>query len=96
MLTAFVLDGDIPALLRKGAMEALGGRLDLFHASLLIRQQGVQIPLRVNMAGRYILSVVDIRRAHRGVRRNVRRHRPRLPNGGLYSLYTPEGLYRFE
>ena len=30
MFTAFALEADIPALLRKGAAEALGGQLDFF------------------------------------------------------------------
>ena len=34
--TAFVLDAGIPALLRRGAMEALGGRLDLLRDLLVL------------------------------------------------------------
>ena len=59
---AFALNADIPALLRKGAMEALGGQLDFLRGSLVLRRQGVEIPLAVNRAGHYILSVVELRK----------------------------------
>ena len=37
---AFALDADIPALLRKGAMEALGGQLDCSRGSWVLRRHG--------------------------------------------------------
>ena len=57
--TAFVLEADMPALLRKGAVEALGGQLDFSRDALALRKKGVAIPLRVSRKGRYTLSVVD-------------------------------------
>ena len=106
MFTAFALDGDIPALLRKGAVEVLGGLSDLFRGSLLFRRQGAQIPLRVNTAGRCILSVVDFRKGLSGSASKrpeasaspayLVHKRPNLPNGGLHVPYTPEDIYRFE
>ena len=87
-------------------MEPLGGRPDFLHGSLLLRRQGVRIPLRVNTAGHYILSAVDLRRTRRGVYRNVRMFRPRYLfwfinvriclTGGLNLPYTRYGPYRFE
>ena len=59
MFTAFALEADIPALLRKGFMEALGGRFDFLRGSLNLHRRGVQIPLRVNRVGHCILGVVD-------------------------------------
>ena len=66
MFTAFALDSDIPALLRKGFMEALGGQLDFSRGSLNLRRQRVRTPPRVNRAGQYILSVVDFRKGQSG------------------------------
>ena len=57
--TAFVLDADIPALLRKGALEALAGQLDFARNALTLGSRGVEIPLQVNDAGHYILSVAN-------------------------------------
>ena len=41
--TAFVLGAGIPALLRKGAPEALGDQLDFEQDILVIRSDGVDI-----------------------------------------------------
>ena len=49
--TASVLGGGVPALLRQGAMEALGGRLDFLRGSLLVRRQGVRAPLKGEYCG---------------------------------------------
>ena len=46
--TALVLEADIAALLRKGALEALGGHLDFLR----------DVPLMVHEMGHYVLSVV--------------------------------------
>ena len=43
--TAFVLAADIPAFLRKGALEAMGGRLDFFRDTLTLGFGGTEIPL---------------------------------------------------
>ena len=60
--TAFALEGGIPPLLSKGAMEALGGQVDFLRGSSNFHWQGVQIPQRVNRARQYILSVVGFRK----------------------------------
>ena len=57
--TAFVLDADIPALLCKGALEALAGQLDSARNTLTLGTRGIEIPLKVNSMGHYILSVMD-------------------------------------
>ena len=51
----FALDADIPALLRKGALGALAGQLDLARSTLTFGSRGIEIPHKVNA----ILSVVD-------------------------------------
>ena len=58
-VAAFVLDADIPALLREGALEALGGQLDFEHDSVTLRKHGVEVPLGVNEMGHYVLSVAQ-------------------------------------
>ena len=63
--TAFVLGEHNPALLRKGAPEALGGQLDLDVEIRTIRKHRADIPQQVNELGRYVLSVVAFgKRAH--------------------------------
>ena len=42
--TAFVLGADIPALLREGALEAMGGQLDFPRDLLTLRKRGVGTP----------------------------------------------------
>ena len=92
---AFALDADFPALLRKGAMVALGGQLDFPRDVLILRGHGNAIPLRVNRMGHYILSVVDFREDASGKVRGpvvsapyfawaFVNKRPILPNGGLH------------
>ena len=46
--TARVLDAEIPALLRKGAPEALGAQHDFERDILTNRKHGVRVLLRVN------------------------------------------------
>ena len=53
----FRAEVDIPALLREGALEALGGNLDFARNVLAIRNHGADSTLKVNEAGHYILSV---------------------------------------
>ena len=60
--TAFVLDAYIPALLRKGALEALGAQLDFEKDTLSLLRHGVRVLLRVNAVGHYIASVVEFGR----------------------------------
>ena len=59
--TAFALEADIPALLRKGAMESPAGQLDFLHGPLNLHRRLAQKPLGGNRVGHYILSVVDFR-----------------------------------
>ena len=49
--TAFVMDAEIPALLRKGALEALGAQLDFAKDTLLLERRGVCVPLGLNAMG---------------------------------------------
>ena len=56
---AVVLDADIPALSRKGASEALGGRLVFSRDTLASDFRGVEIPLKANDMGHYMLTVED-------------------------------------
>ena len=104
--TSFTIGTDVPAFLRKGALEALGGRLDLSRDLWTLLKQGVTTLLRVNRMGRYFLSAVDFREdASRRVCGPVvpppyfewerTRQRPNSLNGGLYSLYEEDGLYQF-
>ena len=60
-VAAFVLEADVAALLRAGALEALGGQLDSARDALTIRNYGVDILLKVNEMGRYVLSVISPR-----------------------------------
>ena len=46
MLTASLLEADIPALLREGAAEELGGQLGFLRGSLNLRRQGALYPER--------------------------------------------------
>ena len=57
--TAFVLDAEIPASSRNGALETLGAQLDFEKDTLSLIRHGVWAPLRVNEMGQYILSVVE-------------------------------------
>ena len=57
--TAFVLDSDVPALLSKGALESLRGRLDFAQHALTLGTTGKVIPLQMSDMGHYILSVAD-------------------------------------
>ena len=56
--TALVLEGDIPASLPKGDLEAPGGQLDFERDILTIQKHGVDNPLSVNEMGHSALSVV--------------------------------------
>ena len=56
--TAVALETGIPALLRKGAIESLGGRSDFERDILTIRNRGAGNSLKVNEMGRYVVCVV--------------------------------------
>ena len=60
--TAFVLGAEIPALLGKGASEALGAQLGFEEDTLSLLRRGVRVPPRVNAMGHYIISVVEFGR----------------------------------
>ena len=104
--TTFVLDADVPAPLRKGALGALCGRLDCYQDTLALGLRGVEILLRVNDLGRYFLSAVNFGGRHGGVARSpyfpaamaewagVRR-RPKLENGGVRLPSTEDGMCSF-
>ena len=106
IFTAFALEAEIPALLREGAMEALGGQLDFLRGSFNLPRQGVQKRLGVDRVGHYILSVVDFRkdpprRASRCPEASaslfhLAQKFPDLPERDLHLPHPPDGLYRFE
>ena len=50
---------DIPALLRKGALEAPGGRLDFSQDMSILRKRVLSTPQRANQMGHYFLSAAD-------------------------------------
>ena len=68
--TDFALDAEIPALLRKGALEALRGRSDFSRGTPTLGSRGVGIPPKVNDMGHYILSVVNFEWRRGGVERS--------------------------
>ena len=105
--TASAPDAEIPALLRKGALVALGGQLDFPRDGLALRKQGVQIPRRMNTTGHYILCVFDFGKDASGkVRGPVAsasyfvlastEKRRDLPNGGHQLPYAEDGSNPFE
>ena len=49
--TAFVLDAETPAFLRKGALAALGAQLDFEKDALSVMRHGVWVPLKVTYDG---------------------------------------------
>ena len=59
-LAAFVLGADVPALVREGTLEALGGQLDVACVVWALRNRGVGTPLGVNPMGHFVLSVVAL------------------------------------
>ena len=62
IFSAFALDSDIRALLRKDVLEAPGGPADFPRDLLIFLERGLALPLRVNRAGHCLLSVVDSRK----------------------------------
>ena len=106
-LSAFALDAEIPALLRKGATEALGGQSDPPRDMSNLRKRVVAILLRVNRIGYFILGAVNFREdASMQVRGPVvsasRLERaftnkcPNFPDGRFHLPSTEDGLYRLE
>ena len=76
-------DANIPALLRKGALEALGGQLDIERDISPTRKYGVRVPLRVNGAVHYVLSVVEFGKGP-----------PRIDRGQTWQLRILSGRLR--
>ena len=56
-LTAFVLEADFSALLRKVAPEAISRQLDFLRDILTLQKQAADFPLKVNQMGRYALNM---------------------------------------
>ena len=101
-----MLDADVPALSRKGALEALEWRLDSPRDMLPPRKQRADTSLEVNRMGHYVLGAVDF---GKGPSRKVRgpvvsapyfdwaatNKRPNLPNSGLQLPYAEAGPHFF-
>ena len=96
-----------PALLRRGALEALGGQLGLARDVLAIWNHGIDTPLKVNEMGHYLLSVfafgeetscVDLgpKLAAPYFEWAILDKRPDLPNGCFNLPFSEDGLCRFE
>ena len=56
-LATFLAKADIPALLRKGALEPLEGKFDFIRNCLHVGNMGVQVLSNASVAGHYVLSV---------------------------------------
>ena len=65
--TACVSVADIPAMLRKGVPEALEGQLDFGRDFLAIRGHGVDVLVKVDDMGHYVLRLVALGRGPSGV-----------------------------
>ena len=92
---------DIPALLRKGALEALGGQLDVAHNVLTLNKMGVDVTLKVNGREPLRSGRVKSRRVGMGhsvscLERDFSGERPISPNGGSRLSYEEDGLYQFD
>ena len=59
MLTALLLEAEIPALMRNGVLEAMGGQLDFASNVWAFRRTGVDVPLEVNGIGDSVLRVAS-------------------------------------
>ena len=96
---AFVLDAEIPALLRKGPLEALGVQLVIFKDALSLLRHGVCVPLGVNAKGHHIVSVIEFGSgpnfAASFCEWSFLEKRPDLSDGGLHLPLVGSGLIRF-
>ena len=99
---ALALDADVPALLRRGALEVLGRQLALSRDLVTLAREGVRAPLSINREGRYIPSAFDFgedpTRHARGLgvswsyfERASSNERPGFSSGGLRRPYTEDG-----
>ena len=104
--TAFVLDADIPAVLREGALEALGGQLDFERDALSFRTHGMNDPLNANEMGHYVLRVVEFDKGPPRWGRgpclaasyfewSFSGKRPRVSEGGLHLPLKESGRLRY-
>ena len=97
--TAFVLDAEILALLRKGALEALGAQLDSEKGTLLLLRHGVCAPLKFNAMGHYIVGAAEFGRGPNFAASysecSFLGKRPGLSDGGLHLPLVESGLLRF-
>ena len=98
-LTALVLGAETRALLRKGALEALGAQLDFDKDTLSLLRHGVCAPLRVNAMGHFIVSVAEFGRgpnlAASYFEWSFLEKRPDLSDGGLHLPLMESGPIRF-
>ena len=61
-VAAFVLEPGIPASRRKGALEAVGGQLDVRRKILTSRKKGARIPAKLKNVGHYVLRAASLGR----------------------------------
>ena len=103
--TASVLDAESPALLRKGALEALGAQLDFERDELSLLGRGVKVPFNVAASGHYTLSVVELGKGPPCLDRrpnlaasyfewSLLGKRPDLSDGGLHLPFLEGGPLR--
>ena len=102
-----MLGADVPMLLRKGALDTLGGHLDFSCDVLTLRELGLGVPLRVNQIGHFYLGVVAPGEERSSAVRGTEfpsayfawasvNKRPNLSDGSMHLPFTGDGLYRFE
>ena len=104
---AFAPGADIPASLRKGALEAPCGQSGLSRNISASRKQGGNISLKLTSLRRYVLSVAPLGEEQSKYVTGptlsaaysvwaASKRRPNLLNGGLRLPYEKNGLYRFD
>ena len=101
-----MLDAEIPVLLRKESLEALGAQLDFEKDVLPPMRHAVTAPLRVNETGHCLSSVVEFGKGHPRSDRGPNLaasyfawrssdKRPDSPGEGLHLPPVESGLLRF-
>ena len=104
--TAFVTDAEIPALLCKGALEALGAQLDFANDTMWLGRHGICVPLGLNAMGHYVMSEAEFDTGRPKRTRDpsfpasyfewsLMDKRPDLSDGGLHLPLKESGLLRF-
>ena len=104
--TAFVLDAEIPALLCKGALEALSAQLDFAKGTLWLERHGICVPLGLSDMGHYAMSVAEFRKGRPKrtrdpllsasfFERSLMDKRPDLSGGGLPFPLNESDFLRF-